>query len=290
MTRPFGDTPKRMGSRLFPRTQTFRNEAYSSAPRPRSFGFGWPTVPPRKSKAFCEQRCRSLRASSTKRKNPASFSDHAPRRKSLAHFWPASYYRAGYYDPSTGRFLSVDPVEFRGGGTNLYVYVLNSPLSLRDPSGKLAIGAIIGGVVGGISAGVGARLQGGSTLDIIGAALGGAATGILVGALDPTEGVFTVSQIALIGGGMGVLGDMIGQSIAIRGRPCKSFDLGQAIGAGIGGIAAGYMGAAMALGAASVGVGSLGQALMGGAVSSAPATLGGPTGAALSGGSGCGCR
>jgi hypothetical protein len=38
---------------------------------------------------------------------------------------------------------------------------------------------------------------------------------------------------------------------------------------------------AMAVGAASVGAGELGQSLMGAGISAAPATLGGPTGAAL---------
>src|SRR5229473_6027083 len=33
------------------------------------------------------------------------------------------YYRARYYDPNSGRFLSEDPVEFNGGGNNFYRYV-----------------------------------------------------------------------------------------------------------------------------------------------------------------------
>ncbi len=44
------------------------------------------------------------------------------------------YYRARYYDPSAGRFLSEDPIKFRGG-INFYVYALNSPLVFKDPSG-----------------------------------------------------------------------------------------------------------------------------------------------------------
>ena len=45
------------------------------------------------------------------------------------------YYRARYYDPSTGRFLSPDPIGFNGGDTNLYRYVLNNPLRYVDPFG-----------------------------------------------------------------------------------------------------------------------------------------------------------
>ena len=45
------------------------------------------------------------------------------------------YYRARYYDPSIGRFISEDPLEFGGGDVNLYAYVGNSPVSYIDPSG-----------------------------------------------------------------------------------------------------------------------------------------------------------
>jgi RHS repeat-associated protein len=44
------------------------------------------------------------------------------------------YYRARYYDPSFGRFLSEDP-RSRLTGRNLYRYVLNAPTLLRDASG-----------------------------------------------------------------------------------------------------------------------------------------------------------
>ena len=45
------------------------------------------------------------------------------------------YYRARYFDPSSGRFLSEDPIRFQGG-TNFYRYVQNSPLNWIDPSGN----------------------------------------------------------------------------------------------------------------------------------------------------------
>jgi RHS repeat-associated protein len=44
------------------------------------------------------------------------------------------YYRARYYGPTAGRFLSEDPVRFKGG-PNFYSYVSNSPVVRRDPSG-----------------------------------------------------------------------------------------------------------------------------------------------------------
>lgn len=48
------------------------------------------------------------------------------------------YYRARYYDPLAGRFLSEDPMKF-GGGINFYAYASNSPMNLTDPSGLFSI-------------------------------------------------------------------------------------------------------------------------------------------------------
>ncbi|MCA1592098.1 MAG: RHS repeat-associated core domain-containing protein [Acidobacteria bacterium] len=39
-----------------------------------------------------------------------------------------------YYDPQSGRFLTRDPIGYRGG-INLYAYVNNSPVNFADPSG-----------------------------------------------------------------------------------------------------------------------------------------------------------
>lgn len=39
-----------------------------------------------------------------------------------------------YYDPGTGRFLTRDPIDYRGG-INLYAYVRNNPLKWKDPLG-----------------------------------------------------------------------------------------------------------------------------------------------------------
>ncbi len=47
------------------------------------------------------------------------------------------YYRARYYDPQSGRFLSEDPIGYNGG-TNFYSYVGNSPTMLIDPKGNYA--------------------------------------------------------------------------------------------------------------------------------------------------------
>ena len=66
------------------------------------------------------------------------------------------YYRARYYDPQTGRFISRDPAGMPDG-VNRYVYVGNDPVNFTDPSGEIAVngaGAAIGGVYGGVSGGI----------------------------------------------------------------------------------------------------------------------------------------
>lgn len=44
------------------------------------------------------------------------------------------FYRARYYDPQVGRFISRDPIGI-SGGLNLYAYVGNNPLAWTDPRG-----------------------------------------------------------------------------------------------------------------------------------------------------------
>ncbi len=46
------------------------------------------------------------------------------------------YNRARYYDPSTGRFISQDPIGFDAGDANLYRYVGNDPMNNTDPTGE----------------------------------------------------------------------------------------------------------------------------------------------------------
>lgn len=61
------------------------------------------------------------------------------------------YYRARYYDPAIGRFLSEDPIGFRGGN-NFYAYVENDPLNFVDPLGTqsgMAQAQLLAGLLNG---------------------------------------------------------------------------------------------------------------------------------------------
>lgn len=70
------------------------------------------------------------------------------------------YLRARYYDPTTGRFLTRDPVSGFTSNTqdlNQYAYCYNNPVGLTDPSGRIVwlpviigVAATIGGVANAI--------------------------------------------------------------------------------------------------------------------------------------------
>ncbi len=73
------------------------------------------------------------------------------------------YYRARYYVPTLGRFLSADPIGIASGQTNLYVYVFSNPVNFADPTGELAEAIALGGAAVGTGAAI---------------AVGGAAAGV----------------------------------------------------------------------------------------------------------------
>jgi RHS repeat-associated protein len=52
-----------------------------------------------------------------------------------------------YYDPSTGRYMQVDPIGFAGLDQNLYRYVANMPMQGTDPEAKIGPAWIVVGAV-----------------------------------------------------------------------------------------------------------------------------------------------
>ena len=45
------------------------------------------------------------------------------------------FYRARYFDPTEGRWLSKDPIGLLAGDVNFYRYVGDNPVGLVDPWG-----------------------------------------------------------------------------------------------------------------------------------------------------------
>lgn len=85
--------------------------------------------------------------------------------------------KARYYDPGTGRFLSVDPLGFDSEDANLYRYVKNNPLLLKDLSSKFWQVILAGAVANAAGFFVGTLVGGGSFSDAGSAAVSGFVTG-----------------------------------------------------------------------------------------------------------------
>ncbi|MDR3575074.1 MAG: RHS repeat-associated core domain-containing protein, partial [Anaerolineaceae bacterium] len=72
---------------------------------------------------------------------PSASVANPDRNRLQSGFTRRSYYRARYYDPSTGRFLSQDPTEFKGG-VNFYAYVGNNAINRTDPDGEAFVDCV----------------------------------------------------------------------------------------------------------------------------------------------------
>ncbi len=72
---------------------------------------------------------KTLKSASVATGNPFAFTSREMDDEDLY------FYRARYYDPTTGRFLSEDPMGFHASDFNFYRYVLNNPVNFVDPFG-----------------------------------------------------------------------------------------------------------------------------------------------------------
>jgi RHS repeat-associated protein len=108
------------------------------------------------------------------------------------------FYRARYYDQTTGRFISEDPIQFRAG-INFYLYVWNRATGLVDPTGKSAGG--VGGTLAGVA----------GTLAIAGAGEGSCSV------VADSEGNFGLLCCLGFGGGVAAGADL---GLAVNGLFC----------------------------------------------------------------------
>ncbi len=138
------------------------------------------------------------------------------------------FYRARYYDPHAGRFLTRDPISF-AGGINQYAYVLNNPVGYRDPFGLLfwisgpgGLGATIGGAAGGAVGSIAGTALGSQIGMDIGFAIGGA-LGLGGGPLGSLGGAIAGEFVGgWVGGAVGgLIGGYLGSSIgSYFDNPC----------------------------------------------------------------------
>ena len=102
------------------------------------------------------------------------------------------FYRARYYDPRIGRFISEDPIGCASNDLNLYRYVFNGPTNASDPSGKLTLV---------------------ENVFVATSVLGVGAAGVATGALpDPTPVI--KAGLAGVGAGLAAIFDFISQFLA----------------------------------------------------------------------------
>ncbi len=132
------------------------------------------------------------------------------------------YLRARYYDPLTGRFVSEDPVTFRGTSANLYSYTPGDPVNFSDPRGEFAhwiaiaaAGGLINGILDAASA-IGECKDAGEVARDF-------ANGFISGAVGSAVGVFAGAFAG------GAIGDITKQ--LLQGR--KDLDFGEALSDGL---------------------------------------------------------
>ncbi len=148
-------------------------------------------------------------------------------------------FRARWYDPSTGRWLSKDPILLEGG-LNLYAFCGNDPVNFTDPLGLLTWSQV-GHFAAGMAIGAGI-----AAVVVVAApaiASAGAAALVAAGMSAATAGTIstaTVSGGLLIAGGYGfyTTGVNIHQNVIAGDWDAVAFDTGTLVG----GVAVGVCG------------------------------------------------
>ena len=149
------------------------------------------------------------------------------------------YLNSRYYDPTVGRFLSPDSLEYLEpeylGGLNLYSYCNNNPVNYYDPSGHIVIGLIIaivlastltvaGGVVGGvIASNNGADGWGIAASVILGMSMGFAVAGLIISVVGVAIHLFAsaafIAEIGITGKELFAIGLLMYNFIAMVVAP-----------------------------------------------------------------------
>jgi len=152
------------------------------------------------------------------------------------------YYRARYYHPVLQRFLSEDPIEFAGGDVNLYAYVLNNPVNLTDPDGRI-IAQVIGGGIGAVFGAVVAAKAGQDFSGIFRSALVGGTAGVF--STIPIFGLNPLLSGAIGSGITGFLGNVASQKF-VEKKSLDRIDFQSASLSGLAGLVGGGIGGGIA--------------------------------------------
>jgi RHS repeat-associated protein len=141
--------------------------------------------------------------------------------KSLTKKWVCNY------NPSTGRFLSEDPIGFSSGDLNLYRYVNNSPVIYTDPLGRWGF---VGAAIGAVSGTVGGYMTGGLQGAIIGGVVGGA-----IGLVAPQfSGAVASTVVTGITGVASSIGGQMAGNFVCGKDLTSNLNYAAAAGAGVG--------------------------------------------------------
>jgi RHS repeat-associated protein len=146
-------------------------------------------------------------------------------------------FKARWYDPETGRFLSIDPLVqdvFDPQVANPYGYVRNNPLNLVDPTGMFSFSIDIGGISIAVAIGYGGP-----------AFAGGSGGGAGFGLVNPPPKVLKAAYMPLLrkgdtfysAAGLIALGRMMEQAWgtilrALQSSTSMTLDIGPGIGLG----------------------------------------------------------